>query len=306
VASIGIMIEGQFGLTWARWQNILTAAEAFGYQCVFRSDHYTIGTPAEESLETFVSLTYAAQHTQRIEFGSLVAPTTFRHPALTARMAAGIDDLSGGRLVLGLGVGWNESEHSQFGIPFPDTDTRYAMFIDALEVTTRLYRSETPISYNGAHYPLRDAILLPRPQRPGGPPVLIGGNGPKRTLPLAAKYAAEWNGVFLNPADYRQRNLLLNELLAQEDRAPESLKRSLMTKVVFGSTDAEVQRKLAGSPGDEDNDAIIVGTASQVIDRIGAYVEAGCERFMLQWLALDDIDGLERMARDVLPAFHAP
>ena len=177
MVQIGLMIEGQWGLTWERWRALLKAAEDYGFQCVFRSDHYTIGPPDMDSLETWVSLTLAATETKRIEFGTLVCPTTFRHPALTARMAAQVDDLSGGRLVLGLGAGWHEREHKQFGIPFYDKATRYAMLEDALEVTTRLFKSETPVSYAGAHYPLDEAILLPRPQRAGGPPILIGGNG---------------------------------------------------------------------------------------------------------------------------------
>src|SRR5574341_1760325 len=115
---IGLMIEGQDGLNWSRWQRILQAAEDLGFQCVFRSDHFTNASPPDkDALELWVSLTYAAGHTQRIEFGSLVCPVTFRHPAMTVRMAAAVDDLSGGRLVLGLGVGGQEREHTKFGAP---------------------------------------------------------------------------------------------------------------------------------------------------------------------------------------------
>src|SRR5262249_41403068 len=118
MTQIGLMLEGQAGLNWKRWEHILKAAEEYGYQCVFRSDHFTIDPPDEDSLETYVSLTYAASHTRRIEFGPLVSPTTFRHPTMTVRMAAAIDDLSEGRMILGLGAGWHEREHTQFGIPF--------------------------------------------------------------------------------------------------------------------------------------------------------------------------------------------
>jgi F420-dependent oxidoreductase-like protein len=307
MAQIGLMLEGQWGLNWKRWRRLLDAAEQLGYQCLFRSDHFTIGPPDQDSLETWISLAYAAEHTQGIEFGTLVCPTTFRHPALTVRMASQVDDLSGGRLTLGLGTGWHEREHRQFGIPFYDTATRYEMLEDALEITTRLLRQSEPVSYSGKHYTLDGAVLLPRPERPNGPPILIGGNGKKKTLPLVAKYADEWNGVYITVDGYRERVALLDELLAQEGRAPSTLKRSLMTQVVFGSDDAEVQAKLAASP--EPADKLlewnrIVGTPSQVIDQIGRYVEAGVERFMLMWIDQDDIDGLERMARDVLPHFH--
>ncbi len=278
----------------------MRAAESLGYQCVFRSDHFTIQAPDQESLETWVSLTYAASHTQRIEFGPLVSPVTFRHPAMLVRMAAAVDDLSGGRLVFGMGAGWNEREHRQFGVPFPPLPERYAKFQEALEVTTRLLREDKPVTYNGKHFPLDGAVLLPRPLRRGGPPILIGGNGPKLTLPLVARYADEWNGVFISPATYRERSGLLNELLARQGRKPQAVKRSLMTEVVFGETDAAFKAKL----GQRDTENIIAGTPSQVIDRIGAYVEAGVERFMLQWLDLDDLDGIEKLAKSVLPHFQ--
>jgi F420-dependent oxidoreductase-like protein len=303
MTQIGLMFEGQFGLTWARWQRLLQAAESLGYQCVFRSDHFTIQAPDHESLETWVSLTYAASHTQRIEFGPLVSPVTFRHPAMLVRMAAAVDDLSGGRLVLGLGAGWNEREHRQFGVPFPRVWERYAMLEEALEVTTRLLREDKAITYAGRYFPLEGAVLLPRPQRRGGPPILIGGNGPKRTLPLAARYADEWNGVFISPATYRERSGLLNELLAREGRSPQAVKRSLMTETIFGETDGAFRAKLGRRDAGE-LEKLIAGTPSQVVDRIGAYVEAGVERFMLQWLDLDDLDGIEKLAKSVLPHFH--
>ena len=305
-AQIGLMLEGQWGLTWERWRRLLRAAEDYGFQCVFRSDHFTIGPPDDDSLETFVSLTDAATQTSRIELGTLVAPTTFRHPALTARMAAAVDDLSGGRLVLGLGTGWHEREHQQFGIPFYDIATRYAMLHEALEVTTRLFRSDTPVSFDGQHYPLREAILLPRPARKNGPPILIGGNGMKKTLPLVAQYADEWNAVYITPLGCRERNALLDTLLAERGRAATSVKRSVMTQVILGKDDAQVAAKVAQSP--EPADKLlewnrIVGTPSAVVDQIGAYVEAGTQRLMLMWRDQTDFDGLELLAKQVLPHF---
>lgn len=303
MTQIGLMIEGQWGLTWERWRRLLRAAEDYGYQCVFRSDHYTIGPPDQESLETFISLTYAAAQTQRIEFGTLVAPTTFRHPAMTARMAAGIDDLSGGRMVLGLGTGWHEREHTQFGIPFFDMKTRFEMLEDALELTTRLYKSDEPVDWVGKHYWLKEAILLPRPQRPGGPSILIGGNGMKKTLPLVAKYADEWNAVHRTVEEVKERNTLLDELLQQNGRKPSDVKRSLMIEVVYGETDEELEAKRAKiAPNDTRNR--LFGTGSAIVDYINQYVEAGVQRVMLMWMDQDDIGGLEKMARDVLPHFH--
>jgi F420-dependent oxidoreductase-like protein len=305
-AQIGIMIEGQDGLNWERWKRILTTAESVGYQCVFRSDHFIIGE-AKDSLELWISLTYAATHTSRIEFGSLVTPITFRHPSMNARYAAQIDDLSGGRLVYGVGAGWHEDEHVRWGVPFYDFPQRYRMLTDTLEITKRLFETDEAVIYDGEAFQLQGATLLPRPQRVGGPPILIGGNGPKRTLPLVAQYAREWNAVFIDRETYRERTVILNELLAEQGRQPTDVKRSLMTRVEFGRDNAAVKVRLAGRGVDAENITSrggIVGTSQQVVDQIGAWVDAGVERFMLQWMDLDDIDGLAQMAADVLPHFH--
>lgn len=304
---IGLMIEGQWGLTWARWRKLLDAAETLGFDCVFRSDHYTIGPPDEDSLETFISLTYAADHTRRIEFGPLVAPTTFRQPVLTARMAAQIDDLSNGRMVLGLGTGWHEREHTQYGIPFYDIPTRYQMLEDALEITTRLYATDGPVSYSGVHYSLNEAVLLPRPARKGGPPILIGGNGMQKTMPLAARYAREWNGVHLAVNDYRQRMTRMDELLDAIGRPRSAVKRSMMTQCILGRNDADLKDKLGTMPDAPDKLLEwnrVAGTPPQVVEHLGRFADTGMERIMLMWRDQADIAGLELLASDVLPHFH--
>lgn len=305
MAQIGLMIEGQDGLNWQRWAKLLQAAEDSGYQCVFRSDHFTNASGEDkDSLELWLSLAYAATHTKRIEFAPCVAPVTFRHPSFTARMAAQVDDLSGGRLILGMGAGWQEREHTKFGIPFYDFTTRYEMLQDALEMTKRLFTGE-PVTFEGKHFSLKDAQLLPRPSRAGGPPIMIGGSGPKKTLPLAAKYAKEWNAVFIDLQKYKERAALMDELLAQEGRQPSDLKRSLMTQVVYAKDDAELASKLnaRNTTAEQlwERNGVIAGTAAQVVDRIGEFVNAGVERFVLQWLALDDIESIEHMAAHVLP-----
>ncbi len=308
MTQIGLMLEGQNGLNWQRWQRVLQTAEDSGYQCVFRSDHYTNASGDDlDSLELWVSLTYAASHTKRIEFGSLVAPTTFRHPTITARMAAQVDDLSGGRLVLGLGAGWQDREHHKFGVPFYDFKTRFEMLTDALEITTLLFQSDSYISYTGKHFSLNDAVLLPRPARAGGPPILIGGKGPNKTLPLTAKYADEWNAVYIPLDLFKERNALLDDLLVQHGRKPESCKRSLMTQVIYGRNQGELQDKLSERSESVDElvqRGFIIGTAAQIVDQLGTWAEAGIQRFMLQWLDLDDMDGVEDMAKNVLPHFH--
>jgi alkanesulfonate monooxygenase SsuD/methylene tetrahydromethanopterin reductase-like flavin-dependent oxidoreductase (luciferase family) len=252
-------------------------------------------------LELWVSLTWLASHTKRIEFGSMVSPVSFRNPVFTARMAKDVDDLSGGRLVLGVGAGWQAREHHNFGFDLLEVGPRLNRFEEGLEVISRLLRSDTPVDFEGNYFQLRDAILLPRPQRPGGPRLLIGGNGPRRTLPLVARFAEEWNGVFVPAARYAQLNQHLNELIEAKGREPTSVRRSLMTNVLFGSDESEVQRKL----GDRDRSAIqargiLVGTGSALLDQLGALQEAGVQRALLQWLDLDDIDGLEAFARAIL------
>ncbi len=305
---IGIMLEGQMGLNWPRWQKILQAAEDYGYQHVFRSDHFVNATPPEmDSLELWTSLTYAATHTKRIEFGPMVAPVTFRHPVMQARVAAQIDDLSGGRLVYGVGAGWNEREHRNYGVPFYDKKTRFQMLEDALELTTRLYHSDEPVTFKGKHFELHDAVLLPRPQRPDGPPILIGGRGPTKTLPLTAKYAQEWNGAFCPIEEFRRNNAVLSELAVQQGRKPGDIKRSMPTQAVFGQSDADLRDKLqqknVSSTAELWAKGITAGTAAEFTDRLRQWQEAGVERLLLQWLDLDDIAGLEMIARDVLPHF---
>jgi len=304
---IGIMSEGQDGLNWPRWKALLQTAEDCGYQCIFRSDHFSNASgPEKDSLEMWISLAYAASHTKTIEFGPLVAPVTFRHPTMNLRYAAAIDDLSGGRLVLGLGAGWNAYEHRKFGIPFHDFPTRYRMLEEALQLTRSLLRSDGPVNYDGEFYHLNEAILLPRPARQNGPPILIGGNGPKRTLPLVAKHADEWNADALDLVTYRARRAILDEYLSEEGRAVDALKHSLMTRVIYRRTQAQLDAFLHESGISKDEVAagrLIVGTAGAVVDQMAARFEAGINRIMLRWLELDDMANLELLAHDVPPQF---
>lgn len=302
---VAIMVEGQNGLNWPRWQRIARAVEDLGFVGLYRSDHYTnMNPPDQDSLELWVSLTWLASHTERIEFGPLVSPVSFRHPTMTARMASAVDDLSGGRLILGLGAGWQEREHNNYGWDLLDIPSRFARFEEALEVITRLLTSNEPVDFAGDYYRLQEGIMLPRPHRPGGPPILIGGNGPRRTLPLVAKYAVEWNGVYIPPARFAELNGRLDELVEANGRQPSEVRRSLMMGCLFGRDDSEVKRKL-----DERNRTkkelrergIAAGTVSEIVDLLGEFAEVGVQRVMLQWLDLDDMDGLEAMAKDILP-----
>jgi alkanesulfonate monooxygenase SsuD/methylene tetrahydromethanopterin reductase-like flavin-dependent oxidoreductase (luciferase family) len=186
---VAIMVEGQEGVGWHRWRRIARAVEDSGYAGLYRSDHLPNNHSGQyrDGLELWTSLTWLAANTERIEFGPLVSPVSSRHPVITAWQASAVDDLAGGRLRLGLGAGWQEWEHETFGFELLDTDGRFARFEEGLEVVTRLLRSEEPVSFEGEFYKLRDALLMPRSPRPGGPPIVVGGNGVRRTLPLAAR-----------------------------------------------------------------------------------------------------------------------
>ena len=278
MTAISIQVEGQNGLTWARWIALATEVEEQGFAGLFRSDHFTNAhEPDLDSLEMVVSLAWLAANTRRIHFGPLVAPLSVRDPRMLARQAAALDDLSGGRFILGLGAGWQEREHTTFGYDLGDIPTRMARFAEGLELITRLLRDEEPVTFAGEYYQTREARLLPRPERLGGPPLLIGGNGEKRTLPLAARYAGIWNALFVPAENFRALSTQLNELLRAEGRKPEDVRRTVMLPLFF-------------DPRDED----------EVRKQIAAYREAGADDVICQWLALDDLEGLRAFARVAL------
>ena len=302
---IAIMIEGQNGLNWPRWKKIVQLVEDLGFAGLYRSDHFTNASPPDiDSLELWISLAWLADNTKRIEFGPLVTPFSFRHPAHTVRMASAVDDLSGGRLTLGLGAGWQDREHEKFGFSLLDLDGRFRRLEEGLEVVTHLLRNDSPSNFSGEFYTLHEAILLPRPERHNGPPILIGGNGEKRTLPLVARFADEWNAVFTTANEVRRLNRVLDGMLEEGDRNPGEVRRSLMTGCVFGKTDAQVRErcKLYGdnTPEELRGDGNIVGTGSQVTEQLAQLAETGIHRVMLQWLDLDGLDDLDALAKTVL------
>ncbi len=305
---VAIFLEGQNGLNWPRWQRMATAVEDLGYVGLYRSDHFTNPNPPDkDSLELWVSLTWLASHTNRIEFGPLVSPISFRNPAFTARMAAAVDDLSGGRLILGLGAGWQEREHNNYGFDLLDANDRFERFEEGVEVIKRLLESDQAVDFEGKYFQLNEGILLPRPQRPGGPPISIGGNGRKRTLPLTARYAREWNALMITPEEFAELNQHLDGLLADYSRQPGDVFRSMMVGCIFANNDSELQERVAArTRGERSADDLrergaVIGTANQMVAQLGKLAEAGVERIMLQWIDLDDLDGIEIIAQKVLP-----
>lgn len=296
------MLEGQNGLNWPRFQRLAKAVEELGFAGLFRSDHFTNSdAPDKDSLELWVSLTWLASHTTRIEFGPLVSPVSFRNPVFTARIAKDVDDLSGGRLTLGVGAGWQVREHRNFGFDLLEIPERFDRFEEGLEVITRLLQSETPVDYAGDYYRLQDAILLPRPQRAGGPTLLIGGNGERRTLPLAARFAREWNAVFVPVDRFRELSARLDHLLEGQGRQPRDVRRSMMTNLVFGRNQSELDAQINGRDVNElRKRGIIVGGPSEVQAQLSQLAAAGVSRVMLQWMDLDDLDRLQGFAEAVI------
>jgi len=298
------MIEGQNGLTWPRWQRLVPLVEDLGFAGLYRSDHFTNASPPDrESLELWTSLTWLATHTRRIPFGPLVTPCSLRHPVMTARMAAAVDELSGGRLVLGMGAGWQEREHTNYGFELLPLRERMGRFEESLRIVNALFTSADPLTFSGRHYRLRDAVLLPRP-RPGGPPILVGGNGLTRTLPLAARYAVQWNATFQPPESFSRLTAHLDTLLERRGRHPSSMARSMMTGLVFGTSASEVSGILQrrGRTREElRGRGALVGTPEEIVAQLRRLSAAGVQQVMLQWLDLDDLSGLRALAETVLP-----
>ena len=316
MVAISIQIEGQNGLTWPYWKRLVTEVEDLGFAGLFRSDHFTNARPPDkDSLEMIVSLAYLADHSHHIHFGPLVSPISFRDPTLLVRQAAALDDLSNGRMILGLGAGWQEREHRLFGHELGDIPTRMARFEEGLEVITRLLNSNEPVTYEGKFFQLREAILLPRPQRPRGPEIMIGGNGTKRTFPLVVRFADIWNGGFLSAAAFEERSVMLDHMLRTAGRNPSEVKRTVMLSFTFARDMAELDRRLSWRRDDPhyagksldtvieelSMDGTVVGTPDMILEQINAYSKVGADELVLQWFDLDDIDGLRAFATSVLP-----
>ena len=309
---IGLMVEGQNGLTWERWIHICRLTEHLGFPSLFRSDHYFIGQE-RDSLETYISLAVAARETSTIRFGILVSPITFRSPVDTGRMAAQIDLLSGGRLALGIGAGWNEPEHQAYGIPFPSRAERSDRLEEAIGVMRAMW-GPGPADYSGRYYQLHDADPHPKPGA-GRPWLIIGGSGPKRTLRSVARYADEWNAVNANLEWLAERNHTLVEHCGVEGRDPASIKRSVMTFGLVGPNEAALARAADKAAtivgrGRMDGKALrlaanergmIAGSTDEVVDHLGRLAEMGVSEVQFEHLDFDDDSIPEYLASEIAP-----
>jgi F420-dependent oxidoreductase-like protein len=308
---VGIMIEGQEGLTWDRWFRLARAAEDLGYESLVRSDHLTglAGDSRRPSLDAWTSLTALATATRRIRFGPMVSPITFYHPALLAKRAAALDQLSGGRLDLGIGAGWNAYEHRMFGIPFPPLGER----MDRLECGARLIRALAagrPVTLDQPYYSLVEAESHPLPAA-GRLRLVIGGRGERRTLRLVAELADEWNVTRVAHDEFTRKRGILAAHCGALGRDPESITRSLMVALAIGRDPAEVARRIAAahqifpslpeSVADWRTMGFLVGTPVEVVEQLGKWEEVGVQRVVLQMFDQEDVGALELFAQDVLP-----
>jgi alkanesulfonate monooxygenase SsuD/methylene tetrahydromethanopterin reductase-like flavin-dependent oxidoreductase (luciferase family) len=304
------MLEGQEGLTWAHFFRFADAAEALGFESLFRSDHLTAldGFTRRNSLALWPSLAALAARTRRLRFGPLVCSITFHHPALLAKNAAAVDQLSGGRFELGLGAGWYAGEHRRFGVPYPSYAARLAMLAEGAQVIQALWAGG-PVNFAGQHFSLAEAETYPLPaQQPA--PLIMGGKG-HNTLPIVARYATEWNCSYVGLPVFVEKSRELDGACRALGRDPASLRRSLMLPYVIGRDAAAVQARINAQratfpslPADLAGwlaAGFIGGTPAQVLDQLQQWTAAGCPRFLLQHSDLEDLDSLELLAREVLP-----
>ena len=295
-----VFTEPQLGASYADQLRVARHAEDLGFDAFFRSDHYLTmdgsdGLPGPT--DSWVTLGALAVQTSRIRLGTLVTSATFRHPGPLAVSVAQVDQMSGGRVDLGLGAGWYEAEHRAYAIPFPPVRERFDRLDEQLAIVTGLWRTPAGerFAFQGRHYSVVDSPALPKPVRPQGPPVIVGGKGPTRTPRLAVRYADEFNVPFSSLADTKAQYERVAQACADAGRDPATLVLSAAQTVACGRTDAEARRR-AGAIGEQPP---VFGTPDQVVDQLGRFAQLGATRLFLQILDLSDLDHLDVIASDV-------
>jgi F420-dependent oxidoreductase-like protein len=298
---VRIFTEPQEGATYDDLLAVARRTEDLGFDAFFRSDHYVAfsGDGLPGPTDAWITLAGLARETKRIRLGTLVTPVTFRRPGPLAISVAQVDQMSGGRVELGLGTGWFDGEHTAYGMPFPPMKTRFEMLEEQLQIARGLW-SDGPFSFDGTHYELVDAPALPKPVQRPGPPIILGGYGATKTPRLAATYADEFN-VPMGPVDVTAQ---------QFERVREACKAtgrdvllSAAQTICVGKDEAEVRRRAdaIGQSPEQLRATGLGGTPSEVVDKIGAFAAAGATRIYLQTLDLSDLDHLDLVASDVVP-----
>jgi F420-dependent oxidoreductase-like protein len=303
-----IFTEPQQGADYQTLRAVALAAEELGFDAFFRSDHYlkmgeVSGRPGPT--DSWATLAALAVETRRIRLGTLVTAATFRLPGPLAITVAQVDQMSGGRVELGLGTGWFEAEHAAYGIPFPSLGERFDRLEEQLAIITGLWTTAEgqTFSFEGAHYRVADSPGLPKPAQRPRPPVLVGGVGARRTPRLAARFADEYNVAFRSIGDSAAGFARVREACEVAGRYPDSMTYSVAQTVCCGKDESEFRRRAAAigwEPADM-RERGIGGTPGEVAAKIAEFAEIGAERVYLQVLDLSDLDHLELIASDVVP-----
>ena len=303
-----IFTEPQQGASYDDLLAVARRTEDCGFAAFFRSDHLLAmadGDGLPGPTDSWVTLGALARETSRIRLGTLVTSATFRHPGPLAIAVAQVDQMSGGRVDFGLGAGWFESEHTAYGLDFPDTPTRFDILEEQLAVITGLWRTapgET-FSYSGKHYTVTESPGLPKPVTPHGPPVVIGGIGKRRTPELAVRFADEFNVAFAEEDVISAQFARVRAACAAVARPADDLTYSVAVTVCCGRDDAEVGRRAdaIGKGLHGLGSADLAGSPAQCVEKLGRLAMLGCERAYLQVLDLADLDHLDLVAAEVMP-----
>ena len=304
ISDVRVFTEPQQGASYDDLLAVARRAEQLGFGAFFRSDHYLAmgsvdGLPGPT--DAWTTLAGLARDTSTIRLGTLVTSATFRHPGPLAVSVAQVDQMSGGRVELGLGAGWYEQEHTAYGIPFPPLGERFDRLTEQLAVITGLWGTPEggTFSFDGAHYPVNDSPALPKPVQPGGPPIIVGGDGPRRTPALAARYASEFNMPFPPLDRYLEQRGRVRAACEEIGRDPDELTWSVALVVCVGADDTDMARRAAaiGREPDELRENGVAGTPDEAVATLRRWVdEAGIERIYLQVLDLADLDHLDLIA----------
>ncbi len=303
-----VFTEPQQGASYGQLLAVAQTAEKAGFDAFFRSDHYQrmgthfSGLPGPS--DAWITLAGIARETKTIRLGTLVNSATFRNPGVLAISVANVDDMSNGRIELGLGAGWYTDEHTSYGIPFPALGERFNILTEQLSIITGLWGTPHGEEFNfaGKHYSIANSPALPKPvQSP--PPIIVGGGGPKRTPMLAARFAAEFNLPFRSMEFFREQCARVRETCLTIGRDPQSLVYSSAQVVAIGRNDAEVAKRAAaiGREVDELKQNGLCGTPAEVIEKIQQWKSVGAERLYLQVLDLNDLDHVEFIGAEIIP-----
>src|SRR4051794_3497161 len=303
---VALMIEGQEDVTWEDWVALADACERSGIDALFRSDHYLSVDGAFErgALDAWATINALAARTTNLRLGTMVSPTSFRHPSLLAKLVTTADHVSGGRIELGMGTGWSEVEHRAYGFPFRSMKERMDVLEEQLAIVHDGHWGEGGFSFTGQHYELVDLDARPKPVQRPHPPLIMGGAAGPRAARLAARYADEYNTNFVTPEEVARRRG--NIAAACEKAGREPIPFSFMSGTVIGRDQAEVDRRAdelaAWGASAPDPSTGFAGTVEQIAARIKDYEAVGVSRIYLQHLLHRDLDAVELIGRELVPA----